>query len=272
MKKPDQNGFTLIELLVVIAVLALLLSVILPALNSAKLTAKKVVCASKMKQWALAEMAYVDENDFTITPYADTYSNSSPTGYLISETYYCNRLSPYLIDEDFKYNNFPEMRRCPMGKANPKSIEEAVGIGVYYGYYYPEKAPFVFLNSWDGTNLIKRCNPVKMSEIRSPASYLMMLDTGRDVMLNPILWKWNYDYDEDGIYDSLKAVISSLGPYSMAKPKIHRGGCNVSLFDGHVEWVRYEDFWDYADGYPTHQYWYNGNRPDTVAASSSVSP
>ena len=45
----ELKGFTLIELLVVIAVLALLMAIILPTLNNAKLTAKQVVCAAQMK-------------------------------------------------------------------------------------------------------------------------------------------------------------------------------------------------------------------------------
>lgn len=58
LEKSEKTGFTLIELLVVIAVLALLIAIILPALNNAKLTAKQVVCAAQMKQWTLAELAY----------------------------------------------------------------------------------------------------------------------------------------------------------------------------------------------------------------------
>ncbi|MHC4906585.1 MAG: H-X9-DG-CTERM domain-containing protein [Planctomycetota bacterium] len=78
---------------------------------------------------------------------------------------------------------------------------------------------------------------------------------------------YKFQNNEDGINDSLGAIISGLGPYNMAQPKIHRGGCNVALFDGHVEWIRYEEFWDAAGNYPTHQYWYNGNQPAPVTAS-----
>ena len=57
------KGFTLIELLVVIAIIALLLSILTPALNAVKERARRVVDQSNMHQWALAISAYVGAND-----------------------------------------------------------------------------------------------------------------------------------------------------------------------------------------------------------------
>ncbi|MCE5185410.1 MAG: type II secretion system GspH family protein [Planctomycetaceae bacterium] len=50
MRLREKKGFTLIELLVVIAIIALLLSIITPALKKAKDYAKKVICQSNMRQ------------------------------------------------------------------------------------------------------------------------------------------------------------------------------------------------------------------------------
>lgn len=58
-----RKGFTLIELLVVIAIIALLLSILTPALNAVKERARRVVCKSNMHQWALAISAYSIAND-----------------------------------------------------------------------------------------------------------------------------------------------------------------------------------------------------------------
>lgn len=61
--KPRYAGFTLIELLVVIAIIALLLSVLLPGLKKAKDVAKRVVCASRLKQIGTGMKQYTDVND-----------------------------------------------------------------------------------------------------------------------------------------------------------------------------------------------------------------
>ncbi|MHC4951216.1 MAG: prepilin-type N-terminal cleavage/methylation domain-containing protein, partial [Planctomycetota bacterium] len=135
----ELKGFTLIELLVVIAVLALLLAIILPALNNAKLVAKQVVCAAQMKQWTLAELAYTSENDYSFTPFADTSDTTKAGNALNPETYYYNRLSPYLTKEYYGKWGMDDVRRCPMSKANWGL--EAVWIGVYYSRFYPDRAP-----------------------------------------------------------------------------------------------------------------------------------
>ncbi len=58
----SQNGFTLIELLVVISIIALLVSILLPALNTARQMATGTVCVYNLRSLLLGWLMYKDDN------------------------------------------------------------------------------------------------------------------------------------------------------------------------------------------------------------------
>ena len=61
MKK--RNAFTLVELLVVIAIIALLMAILIPALNRARESGKRATCMSNMRQLVLAWLLYTEDWD-----------------------------------------------------------------------------------------------------------------------------------------------------------------------------------------------------------------
>ncbi len=58
-----RKGFTLIELLVVIAIIAILMAILMPALNRVREQGKRIVCQSNLKNLTLGWIMYADEND-----------------------------------------------------------------------------------------------------------------------------------------------------------------------------------------------------------------
>src|SRR5690242_10591699 len=90
MRKSSRRGFTLVELLVVIGIIAVLISILLPALNKARQQANEVKCESNMKQIFTCVAMYVAENKNYMpypnwqgdvnTPGNGTQQNGQPAG------------------------------------------------------------------------------------------------------------------------------------------------------------------------------------------------
>jgi len=66
-----RNGFTLIELLVVIAIIALLMSILAPALTRVREQAKDALCMSRLHQWGAIFNMYAEDNDGHLTGFHD---------------------------------------------------------------------------------------------------------------------------------------------------------------------------------------------------------
>jgi prepilin-type N-terminal cleavage/methylation domain-containing protein/prepilin-type processing-associated H-X9-DG protein len=59
----NKNGFTLVELLIVIGIIALLMSILIPALRNAKEQSNSIVCQSNLRSYGLAGIMYLQASD-----------------------------------------------------------------------------------------------------------------------------------------------------------------------------------------------------------------
>jgi prepilin-type N-terminal cleavage/methylation domain-containing protein len=256
-----RKGFTLIELLVVIAVIALLLSVALPALNKAKEKTREVVCQSNLRQWGVVFLTYtVDNSDKFWVEYMATL-NTQQGQWMLT-------LSPY-------YDNINKLRLCASaGKQNP--VFPGIGTGRHFwgvdgddnafvsGYGF-NRGPDSYRKNYGSYGINRWINDVKppyetwgkhpewqwRTPLHARSSKIPMIMDCTWYGVNPD--NPTVDGTEDVSFVETSTFWQNIG-YSRFNSAIendiskllierHRKGINISLMDGSVQNVDIEDLW-----------------------------
>ena len=236
LREGKAKGFTLIELLVVIAIIALLMGIMMPALQRVRKQARTVYCLSSLKQLGVAMTAYALDNEDYIPRALD------------NKVKWILAFIPYLGSE---YKHVQDYREVDVYQC-PSFPRQGVG---QHGYSNGEQTVDYVVNAWDmrdpGFSAGNRGNqmdePTKLSHVKSPAMRIYMADNSagdwRPVVRNryelDILSRFNYlDVWSSTHLPASERTTSGDNLTRRIAANRHRGdGCNNLFFDGHADWL-----------------------------------
>ena len=230
---PAEGGFTLIELLVVIAIIAILASLLLPALATAKESARMAKCRNNMRQLSLGMVMYVDEND-DYYPWAGGVDRNQPPDWVWG-------------GQPAADTNNPRYWRTP-----PRSYGHHAEAGSVFPYVMglpvvrPRSGsnPDAYTNSFE----VYRCPSTGLQGRALRVTYSMndRVDGGEASDFPPRGLKSALVFNPSGKFLVMQENPKSMHNASVAAGgsvddwdlRLHKGGLNNGFMDGHIEFMK----------------------------------
>jgi len=243
MRTPPRNtscrtrrGFTLVELLVVIGIIAVLISMLLPALNRARESAKTVQCASNLRQMGLCIQLYTQDTKGRYLPAhftAVVTEHFAPTNLAQYPAFFQYLPGMYLKDNtdvmmcpsDQFLNNVTLAQRGPFPRYY--SGVRDVRYSYFFNDWLPRGKDPIYppgsLAGYPPANVgvvVARYNPRNFRGLRDPAQTIYLGETGSASLLGPTSAdQRNYRFDHG-----------------------KRDRMNILFCDGHVHSLQHKDF------------------------------
>lgn len=173
-KIPAARGFTLIELLVVTAVIAVLASMLLPALSKAREKSREAVCMNNLKQLGIAFYLYLQDYEETF-PCAGDPVCTDPVYWLWMGRGWRRLLSPYIKTGISSAN--PAILFCPSDRTARQNWE-STSYGYSMSFYHsPEQINLMAEAgcTYDANRIVPSI-PQKLSRIQEPGKKALMAE------------------------------------------------------------------------------------------------
>jgi len=236
------KAFTLIELLVVIAIIAILASMLLPALAKAKQKAHRISCTSNTRQWGLAQTMYMDDNN-QLFPNARIPKSApgAPAGYSADNMLWTDlaafdaagsgdigwfdSLPPYVAaqrlcdyaDNPARWVKSRSIFTCPTSSAQPDERDPLVNVMFHYA-----------INPSGNRGLTASYgNNFSLMMIKNPAAFVCYTEVRTHSSEAPF-----YGSNPTRNLGSSHANTSKFSSR-------HNAGANLTFADGHVAWFKY---------------------------------